>query len=84
MAEAVNQATQTVNQMDNAPSALVSGEDTVNNLNTVVGQIVTIAEPLTPLLEKLQLFADVVDKIAEVCDIAEYIPGFSNNGSLCF
>jgi len=66
LAEAVNRATDAVDQMNNAPSALGRGEDTVNNINTAVGQIATLAAPFEPLLEKLQLFTDAMNKIAEV------------------
>jgi hypothetical protein len=54
--------------------------EVVNRATQAVDQIVTIAEPLTPLLEKVELFTDVVNKIAEVCDIAEYHPGFLTMG----
>lgn len=66
MAEAINQATDAVDQMNTGPSALGRGEETLNNLNTVVGQIATVAGPFEPLFEKLRLFTGVMDKIAEV------------------
>jgi hypothetical protein len=73
MAEGVEQATNALVRMDNAPSALGRSEGAVSDLNTVVNEISSRVGPWQPLLEKLQLFKDVVDKIAEVCHLARYI-----------
>jgi len=66
MVEGINQATHALVQMDNAPSAIGRGEDAVSSLNTVVNEITGRVGSWQPLLEKLQLFKDVVDKITEV------------------
>jgi hypothetical protein len=84
MADGVEQATHALVQMDNAPLALGRGEDAVSNLNTVVNEITSRVGSWQPLLEKLQLFKDVVDKIAEVCYLAEYIPSLLSHGDFAF
>jgi hypothetical protein len=73
MAEGVERAMHAFVQMDNAPLALGRGEGAVNNLNTVVNETTSRVGSWQPLLEKLQLFKDIVDKIAEVCYLAKYI-----------
>jgi hypothetical protein len=85
MAEGVERATHTLVQMDNAPLALGRGEDAVSNLNIVVNEITSRIGSWQPLLEKLQLFKGVVDKIAEVRYLTKYIlSSLSHNGTLCF
>jgi len=71
--------------MDNAPLALGRGEGAVGNLNTVVNETTSRVGSWQPLLEKLQLFKDIVDKIAEVCYLAKYILSvLSHNGTFAF
>jgi hypothetical protein len=85
MAELVEQATHALVQMDNAPSALGRGEGAVSNLNIVVNEGTSRVGSWQPLLEKLQLFKDVVDKIAEVRYLTKYILNLlSRNGTLRF
>jgi hypothetical protein len=85
MAEGVERAMHALVQMDNAPLALSRGEGAVSNPNTVVNEVTSQVGSWQPLLEKLQLFKDVVDKIAEVCYLAKYILSvLSHNGTLRF
>jgi len=62
MVDGVERATQALVPMDNAPLALHRRESVTSRVGS-----------WQPLLEKLQLFKDVVDKIAEVCYLAKYI-----------
>jgi hypothetical protein len=85
LAEGVEQAAHALVQMDNAPSVLGRGEDTVGKLDTVVNEITSRVGSWQPLLEKLQLFKDVMDKVTEVCYLAKYIPrSRSHDGTLRF
>jgi hypothetical protein len=57
----------------------------VGKLDTVINEITGRAGSWQPLLEKLQLFKDVMDKITEVCYLAKYVPiSISHDGTLRF
>jgi hypothetical protein len=66
MVEEVNNAEQAEQQMHLVPSAIGRGEGALDDLNSIASNIISVVELWQPLLENVQLFMNVMDKIAEV------------------
>jgi hypothetical protein len=66
MAETVENATHAAEQMPLTPPALGFGEETVNQLSSMINEVVSVVESWQPLLDNVELFMNAMDKISEV------------------
>jgi hypothetical protein len=66
MTEEVNNAEEAEQQMHIASSVLSRSEGALGDLTSITGNIISVVELWQPLLNNVQLFMNVMDKVAEV------------------
>jgi hypothetical protein len=66
MNEAVDQANVAYEQMVSSPSALVDAVGVADDITPTVDDVLTKAVAWEPLLERIKLYTEIVDKITEV------------------
>jgi hypothetical protein len=66
MNEAVDQANVAYEQMVSSPSALVDAVGVADDITSTVDDVLTKAVAWEPLLERIKLYTEIVDKITEV------------------
>jgi hypothetical protein len=66
MSDGVRRATTAFEQMTVAPSTLERIEDAVGTSTTIVGNMKSITATWDPLIQRIKLFTEIVDRISEV------------------
>lgn len=69
MEEAVGQGVAAFQQMSTITTMFTRAKDNVDNAQTIISGVTPIAFAWDPLLKKMELFTNLVDGIAEVCQV---------------